>query len=258
MCNAQGTSGKQRLPAPPRLDRSTALFLDVDGTLLEIAARPDLVRVPCRLPLLLAALAAARDGALALVSGRPLAEIDQLFPGWRGAAAGLHGIEQRRADGGLAHIADAAAALARDRLRGPLAKLARERPGLLFEDKGGTIALHYRDMPQAEAEIHALAEALCRATKPALRLIAGKKVVEFQPRSISKALAIAAFLAEPPFRGRRPVFLGDDTTDEDGFVEVNRCGGVSIRVGAPAATAARYGLASVTEALEWLGSSTSG
>jgi trehalose 6-phosphate phosphatase len=258
MCGAQEISETRRGSAPPPLERIAALFLDVDGTLLEIAPHPDRVRVPARLPALLIALAAARGGALALVSGRPLTELDRLFPGWRGAAAGLHGIERRRADGSLAYREDKAAARALDRLRAPLAALARQRPGLLFEDKGRTIALHYRDRPQAESEIRALAETLCRAAQPALRLIAGKMVVEFQPRTASKAEAVADFMAEPPFRGRRPVFLGDDTTDEDGFAEVNRRGGVSVRVGAPAMTAARYALNSVSAALEWLGDSTSG
>jgi trehalose 6-phosphate phosphatase len=246
------------LPAPPHLDPAAALFLDVDGTLLEIAPRPDLVRVPRRLPALLAALAAAQGGALALVSGRALRELDRLFPAWRGAAAGLHGIERRRADGSLVRSDDAAAAAALEALRAPLAALVRSRRGLFLEDKGGTIALHYRDLPQAEAEIRAVAEALCRSADPALRLIAGKMVVEFQPRRASKAAAIAAFMAEPPFRGRRPVFLGDDTTDEDGFAEVNRRGGISVHVGPAAATAARYGLASVAAALDWLESGLRG
>ncbi|HZU89391.1 MAG TPA: trehalose-phosphatase, partial [Stellaceae bacterium] len=181
-----------------------------------------------------------------------------LFPDWRRAAARLHGIERRRADGSLVRAEDEAAARALDRLRAPLAAWARERSGLFVEDKGGTLALHYRDRPEAEREILALAESLCRAAGPALRLIAGKRVVEFQPRAANKAGAIAAFMAEPPFRGRPPVFLGDDTTDEDGFAEVNRRGGTSVRVGAPAMTAARYSLASVTAALAWLGDGVSG
>jgi trehalose 6-phosphate phosphatase len=257
MCSAQSVS-ERRLPRPPRLDPGAALFLDVDGTLLEIAPHPDRVRVPHHLPVLLAEIAAMRGGALALVSGRPLDGLDRLFPSWRGAAAGLHGIERRRADGSLARAEDEMAAIALDRLRAPLAALAREQPGLFVEDKGGTIALHYRDRPQAEAEIRALAQSLCRAAEPALRLIAGKMVVEFQPRAANKAGAIAAFMAEPPFRGRPPVFLGDDTTDEDGFAEVNRRDGASVRIGTPAATAARYALASVAAALAWLGDGISG
>jgi trehalose 6-phosphate phosphatase len=259
MCSAQGTLlKKRRLRAPPRADYRAAVFLDVDGTLLEIAPRPDLVRVPCRLPVLLAEIATVGGGALALVSGRPLTELDRLFPTWRGAAAGLHGIERRRADGSLMCASDAVAVSALDRLRVPLAAFVREHPGLLIEDKGGTVALHYRNLPQAASEIRALAESLCRAAGLALRPIFGKMVVEFQPRTASKAGAIAAFMVEPPFLGRCPLFLGDDTTDEDGFVEVNRRGGVSVRVGPPAATVARYGLASVSAALEWLESGTSG
>ncbi|HJU17410.1 MAG TPA: trehalose-phosphatase [Stellaceae bacterium] len=258
MCGAQGACEPKPRPAPPPLDRAAALFLDVDGTLLEIAARPDLVRVSPRLPILLGRLAASRGGALALVSGRPLIDLDRLFPAWRGAAAGLHGLVRRRADGSLAASGDAAASAALAALRAPLTDFARARPGLLLEDKGGTIALHYRKRPQDETEIRALAESLCRATGPALRLIAGKKVVEFQPQSANKAGAIAAFLAEPPFCRRCPVFLGDDTTDEDGFAEVNRRGGLSIRVGGPAATAACYGLASVAAARRWLLGGASG
>ncbi|MGH7111513.1 MAG: trehalose-phosphatase [Stellaceae bacterium] len=244
------------MPAPPRLEAQAALFLDVDGTLLEIVPRPDLVRVPRRLPTLLTALAARRGGALALVSGRPLGQLDRLFPVWQGAAAGLHGLERRDAKGNLVRTADPAALAALDRLRAPLAEFARARPGLFLEDKGETIALHYRDRPQDEAEIRVLAESLAHA-ESALRLIAGKMVVEFQPRAANKGAAIAAFMAEPPFRGRRPVFLGDDVTDEDGFAEVNRQGGVSVRVGAPAMTAARYRLGSVPAALQWLGAALS-
>lgn len=234
------------------------MFLDVDGTLLEIAAHPEGVYVPPRLPALLADLALLRGGALALVSGRSLAQLDRLFPTWRGAAAGLHGLERRRAGGGLVRAEDGAATTALDRLRPLLAALARARPGLLVEDKGGTIALHYRALPRAADEIRARAESLARAAGPALRLVAGKMVFEFRPSGASKGAAIAAFLAEPPFAGRRPVFLGDDTTDEDGFAEVNRRGGLGIRVGGPAATAARYGLPSVAAALEWLADGTSG
>lgn len=249
---------ERRLPAPPRLDTAAALFLDVDGTLLEIAPRPDLVRVPRRLPALLAALAARRGGALALVSGRSLAQLARLFPVWRGAAAGLHGLERRRADGSLARIEDAAAMAALDRLRVPLADFARRRPGLLIEDKGGAVALHYRSRPQDESEIRAFAELLVQRAGPVLHLLSGKMLVEFRPHGISKGAAIAAFMIEPPFRGRRPVFLGDDVTDEDGFAAVNRQDGTSVRVGGPAVTAARYGLSSVLAVRRWLAAGASG
>jgi trehalose 6-phosphate phosphatase len=241
--------------APP-LDPLSALFLDVDGTLLEIAPRPGLVQVPKGLPTLIVRLSAEREGALALISGRPLAQLDQLFQPWQGAAAGLHGLERRRADGILDCVVDGASAAAIDSLRPKLAALATDGTGLTLEDKGGTLALHYRAAPQREPEIRTVVEALHREVASVLRLITGKMVVEFQPRSADKGLAIAAFLAEPPFVGRRPVFVGDDTTDEDGFAEIRRRGGVAVRVGRfDGATAANYRLPTVEAVLAWLASS---
>jgi trehalose 6-phosphate phosphatase len=238
--------------APP-LDPRSALFLDVDGTLLEIAPRPELVRVPDGLPSLMIRLSAQREGALALISGRPLAQLDRLFRPWQGAAAGLHGLERRRADGILDCVVDGDSAAALDRLRPKLAALAADGAGLTLEDKGGTLALHYRAAPQREPEIRAVVEALHRESASALRLITGKMVVEFQPRSADKGRAIAAFLAEPPFLGRRPVFVGDDTTDEDGFAEIRRRGGIAVRVGLfDGVTAANYRLPTVGAVLAWL------
>jgi trehalose 6-phosphate phosphatase len=242
----------------PRLDPQSALFLDVDGTLLEIAPRPELVQVPDGLPSLIIRLSAERQGALALISGRPLAQLDRLFKPWQGAAAGLHGIERRRADGILDCAADRNSAAALDRLRLKLAALAADGTGLTLEDKGATLALHYRAAPQRAPEIRAIVEALYRETASVLRLIAGKMVFEFQPRSADKGRAIAAFLAEPPFLGRRPVFVGDDTTDEDGFAEIRRRGGIGVRVGFfDGATAANYRLPTVESVLAWLASSGS-
>jgi trehalose 6-phosphate phosphatase len=237
---------------PPTLDRHAALFLDVDGTLLEIAARSDLVRVPAGLPGLLADLAAQRDGALALISGRPLAELDRLFRPWRGAAAGVHGSERRRADGTADHRADSEAAAALDLIRPRLTAFAGARSGVVLEDKRSTVALHYRAAPARAAEILALAETLRGKVGTALRLIAGKMVVEFQPHGADKGAAIAAFLNEPPFLGRRPIFVGDDATDEDGFAEINRRDGIAIRVGQSARTFAGYTLPSVAAVLVWL------
>lgn len=238
--------------SPPKLDRLAALFLDVDGTLLEIGARSDLVRAPPTLPALLGDLGAQRDGALALISGRPLAELDRLFQPWCGAAAGVHGLERRRIDGTFVHHTHVAAAVAIDQIRPRLTAFACARSGLLLEDKHSALALHYRAAPERAAEVRALAETLCRQAGSALRLIVGKMVVEFQPRGANKGAAIAAFLSESPFLGRRPIFLGDDATDEDGFAEIARRGGVAIRVGEPAKTRASYALPSVAAALAWL------
>ena len=240
---------------PPPLDPRSALFLDVDGTLLEIAPRPELVQVPVGLPSLMIRLSARREGALALISGRPLAQLDRLFQPWQGAAAGLHGLERRRVNGILDCGVDGNSSAALDRLRPTLAALAADGTGLTLEDKGGTLALHYRAAPQREPEIRGAVEALHREMASVLRLIMGKMVVEFQPRGADKGRAIAAFLAEPPFLGRRPVFVGDDTTDEDGFAEIRRRGGIAARVGPfGGATIANYRLPSVEAVLAWLAS----
>ena len=242
---------------PPPLDPSSALFLDVDGTLLEIAPRPELVRVPPGLPSLLARLADRRGGALAVISGRRIDDIDRCLRPWRGAAAGVHGGERRDAEGRLIAsgdtTADREAAAALDRLRPPLREMERRHPGILLEDKGKTLAVHYRQAPDTEGEVRAAVERLLRGEAERLRLIAGKMVFELQPAHHGKDRAVAAFMAEAPFRGRIPVFIGDDTTDEYGFAEVNRRGGVSIRVGERgAATAAAYRLPSVSAVLDWL------
>ena len=258
MCAAQqaGRDVMRTPTAAPPLDRHDALFIDVDGTLLEIAPRPELVEVAPSLPDLLRRLGDEREGALALISGRPIAELDRLFRPWRGAAAGLHGIERRRPDGSYAKgggDADRTAAAALDRLRPEITAVARHWPGVFVEDKGRTLALHYRALPDAEAAIRGAAARLVEQDSDSLRLIAGNMVVEFQPRHHDKGRVIAAFMAEPPFQGRRPVYLGDDTTDEDGFAEVNRRSGVSIRIGCQSgSTAAVFGLSSVRGAREWL------
>ena len=243
MCGAQEPTG---------LDPSAALFLDFDGTLIDIASCPARVRVPPELPRLLLKLRKERGGALAVLSGRPLAELDRLLAPWRGAAAGLHGSERRRADGQIACGPDARTARALSRLRPRLEAFAARDPRLFLEDKGGALALHCRSVPQYEAELRALGESVEREEGGALRVIAGKMVIEFASARADKGAAIEAFLREPPFRGRVPVFLGDDVTDEDGFAAVNRRGGISIRVGPPQETQARFRLHSVGAVLSWL------
>jgi trehalose 6-phosphate phosphatase len=242
----------ESLPAPPTIGPQSAVFLDVDGTLLKIAPRPELVRVPVELPALISRLAEQRQGALALISGRPLVQLDQFFRPWHGAAAGLHGIERRRADGALDYILDSTVAAALDAIRPRLVALATPESGVILEDKGGTLALHYRAAPERETEIRSHAAALEQETGEALRVITGKMVVEFQPRGVNKGRAIAAFLAEQPFFGRLPVFAGDDRTDEDGFVEIRHRRGIAVRVGSPCETAANYRLPSVEAVLDWL------
>jgi len=258
-CGRSAGSGVDRLmvnlPPLPRLGDRWALFLDVDGTLVAIAETPEAVRVEPTLLPLLERLSNASDGALALVSGRSLLGIDTLFRPMLLPAAGLHGWERRRADGTLAPIDKPAAVLAP--LRPLLTAFTAPRPGLLLEDKGGSLALHYRLAPRYGAAVCQRAREIA-AAEPRLRLIEGRKVVEFVPRGSDKGKAIGEFLAEPPFAGRVPVYAGDDTTDEDGFAAVNRLGGLSIQVANPEArgrhgSAARYRLPSVASLRGWLG-----
>ena len=242
------------LPPLPRPGDRWALFLDVDGTLVAIAPTPEAVRVEPRLLPLLERLSKASDGALALVSGRSLSGIDTLFRPLLLPAAGLHGWERRRADGTLAPSGEPTAIL--EPLRPLLTAFAATRPGLLLEDKGGSLALHYRLAPHYGAAVCQRAREIT-AAESRLRLIAGRKVVEFVPRGSNKGEAIAEFLAEPPFAGRIPVYAGDDTTDEDGFAAVNRQGGLSIKVANPEGRGrrgsdARYRLPSVAAVHGWL------
>lgn len=242
------TGRSSQLP-PPSPD--WALFLDFDGTLVAIAPRPEAVRLDARLPLILRRLSTALDGALAVVSGRRLADLDGFFGALRLPAAGLHGLERRRADGSMVE-AEIPADIP-TRLRTGLATLAQQHPGSYLEDKGRTLALHYRQAPQHEAPIRAGARRLAADIGEAVRLIEGKMVVELQPRQADKGQAILAFMSEHPFRGRRPVFAGDDVTDEDGFAAVNHVGGISVRVGTERATAARWQIADVPALAQWLG-----
>jgi trehalose 6-phosphate phosphatase len=240
------------LPAPPglRVD-AIALFLDVDGTLVEIEREPGAVHVPERLCRILADLREAGGGALALVSGRSLEQLDRLFSPLCLNAAGLHGLERRNLATGVVRSEPDPAVFAPARAR--LDRFAREHVGVLLEDKGLTLALHYRKAPEVEGEAKALAQAVVSASDGALVLLEGKKVLELKPPGCDKGEAIAAFMDEPPFRGRQPVFAGDDVTDEAGFATINRLGGISIRIGADLRpTAALYGHRDVSSMQDWL------
>lgn len=239
------------LPSPPRL-RATdiALFLDVDGTLLEIEREPGAVHVPERLCRTLADLQVATGGALALVSGRSLDQLDRLFSPLRLSAAGLHGLERRGVDGEVKRPAPDLTILERARRR--LAAFADSAPGLLLEDKGLTLALHYRQAPEAASAAIAAAETAVAESAGALVLLRGKMVCELKPPEVDKGRAIAAFMTEPPFAGRRPVFAGDDVTDEAGFVAINALGGISIRIGDGRLTAAAFRHDDVAAVQTWL------
>ena len=226
-----------------------ALFLDVDGTLLSFADTPDGVAVSQHLRQVLRRLEASLEGAVALISGRSIEDLDQIFGPLRFPAAGLHGLERRDARGDL-HILGEVQAL--EHLRSPFADLAASKNGVMLEDKGRALALHYRRAPHAAEHIRRKVEDLVRPSARELRIIHGKMVSEVKPRHADKGSAIQAFMGEAPFAGRVPVFIGDDVTDEDGFAAVNAMDGHTIRVGDGAATAARYRLSDVDQVIEWL------
>jgi trehalose 6-phosphate phosphatase len=206
------------------------LFLDVDGTLLEIAATPDAVDVDEALKALLLRTQRALGGALALVSGRSIAALDELFAPQHWPAAGLHGLE-RRDVAGSRYVISVPRDAAFEAARSALAAVAKATPGVLFEDKGRTVALHYRMVPEIEPELRQLMHGIADGLGDAYEVLDGKRVLELKPARASKADAIRAFLAEPPFAGRRPIFIGDDVTDLDGFGAVEQAGGLSVAVG---------------------------
>jgi trehalose 6-phosphate phosphatase len=226
-----------------------ALFLDVDGTLLPIASHPDAVQVPVNLLELLNRLSGRLQGALALISGRSIADLDKLFAPLALSCAGVHGLERRGADA-VIHREDAVHLL--EPLRSPLADFARRNDGLLVEDKQQSLALHYRNAPSHAAEAEAFLRKLIDTGSPSLELHRGKMVFEVRPGGAHKGTAIAAFMNEAPFAGRKPVFIGDDVTDEDGFETVNRLGGLSIRVGRDENTSATCSLADEAAVFAWL------
>lgn len=211
---------------------SCALFLDFDGTLVDIAPRPEDVRVPPGLVDTLAELRHGLGGALALVSGRPIAQLDAFLAPLRLPAAGEHGGERRDSLGGLSLHPPAPL----DRVLQAAAGLADQHPALRVETKRAAVALHYRQAPQLEAICLAAMQAAVDAS-PGLVLLRGKRVAEAKPAGVGKGQAIEAFLSEPDFRGRLPLFVGDDITDEVGFTVVQGHGGIGVKVGDGSTTA---------------------
>lgn len=237
----------RRPPPPPSPD--WAYFLDVDGTLIEIAERPAAARVDPALLALVARLSAVCGGALALVSGRTLADLEERLAGLAVPIAGQHGLEWRDSHGAL-HRHGAAAA-ARATIAQRLAPVLARHPGLLLEDKGLSLALHYRQAPGLGGYLHRLLRRLVAEAGEELHLQAGKRVLEVKPAGLDKGTAIAAYLAEAPFLGRRSVFIGDDITDEHGFAVVNDLNGIAIKVGR-GPSCAPYRLAGVPAVRQWL------
>ena len=234
-----------RPPVPDADD--TALFLDVDGTLLEFAQTPDAVVVSDALRALLTDLESACGGALALISGRSIASLDRVFGPLELPMAGSHGLEIRA--GGRVHelgvpLPDAAVAHMR--------ALAEAHAGSLLEKKRFGAALHYRRAADHAAPLTAAMRALADELGGAFELIEGNHVLELTAASGNKGSAIRFLCARAPWQDRRPVFVGDDVTDEPGFAAVNDLGGMSVRVGTRPETAARWQLDSIAAVQAWL------
>ena len=234
---------------PPAPQRDWAYFFDIDGTLIDLADTPNSVQVSDEARLLLERLYECAGGAVALMSGRPIAEIDRLFPAIRMPVAGQHGVERRNAAGILSRHASPTESF--DHARQQLTAAIADKPGLLLEDKGVSLALHYRRVPELADFVQRTMRAILPQLGGQYSLQLGKSVVEMKPAGKDKGLAVLEFLEEPPFAGRAPVFVGDDESDEYGFHVVNRLSGYSVKVGA-GATAARWHLPDVEAVRQWL------
>ncbi|MDB5366726.1 MAG: trehalose-phosphatase [Rhodospirillales bacterium] len=237
--------------APPRPAADQwALFLDVDGTLIDLAPTPDAVVVPDGLIETLDSLSRRLGGALALVSGRALGTLDGLFAPWRFAGAGQHGGEVRLTPHSLPIVhADAqAVAIATARLE----MVAGTLPGVFVEPKGVSTAIHFRQAPQAESAIRAALPRVLAGLETRLEASSAKMAFDIRTRGLTKGTAISVLCSIAPFAGRTPVMVGDDRTDEDGFAEAAARGGAGVLVGTPRATLAHWRLDSPNATRTWL------
>lgn len=250
MTDALTTTPGTPLAKPPLLDlTTTALFLDFDGTLVGFADRPEGVVVGEGIVGNLGALHYKLSGALAIVTGRDVATIDDFLTPLRLTVAGVHGLDVRGPDGSArAHDVSGCDL---DALEGALRLFSNDLSGVLVERKSQSVALHYRLAPtEADACLAACEHALKDVA--GFKVLGGKYVYELRSDLADKGRAIAALMKVPPFAGRMPVFVGDDVTDEDGFETVNSEGGISIKVGFEP-TSAMFQLAGPDDVVAWLG-----
>lgn len=240
----------RRRGQPPPLAPDCALFLDIDGTLAEHVANADDVRIDAEFVRALPRVADYLGGALALITGRSIASVDRLFPDVRLPIAGQHGSERRNAEGPV-HV-EVADPETYARLRKSLETFAARHQGLMLEDKGCTLALHYREVPRLAAYVHRKLRVIADTIGGgSFDLQPGKRLLELRPESQNKGTAIADFMRESPFLGRRPVFAGDDKPDEYGFAVVDSAGGWSIKVGR-GRSHARYRLSNIADVRRWV------
>jgi trehalose 6-phosphate phosphatase len=219
-----------------------AVFTDFDGTLVEIADTPDAVEVPADLAGQLEHAIRDFDHAFAVITGREIADIDRFLSPLHLAVAGAHGAQRRRADGTML-VLDEAISQAADAIAAAMAPLLTDYPDLILEPKDGAVALHFRQAPELEQEC-LLAMQAAIADQPDFTLVPGKMVIEARPSGFDKGSALRAFMQEEPFAGRTPIFIGDDTTDEDAFRVAQELGGIGIKLGA-GQTIARMRIADV-------------
>jgi len=250
---AQIIALRDPLTAPPPLEPAGhALFLDLDGTLAAIAPRPDGVIPDPRRTAVLRRLVERFDQRVALISGRAVAEIVAITENAVPAIAGVHGLQRRDARGVETRTAPDPGL---DQARAVFEGLAKAEPGLLLEDKGVSVALHYRARPAACEAVREAARRLEAATD--LILQEGDMVAEMRTPGDDKGAAVSRFLAEWPFAGARPIFVGDDLTDEDGFLAARAAGGFGVLVGSSTrATLASHRLADPEAVLDWLDAAT--
>lgn len=220
----------------PPVSDNTALLLDIDGTLLDLARTPDSVKVPRDLVRALDALAGRLSGALAFVSGRSLDSIDRLFAPFRPAAIGAHGGEMRALDGSISRSRPLP-----DAVRQVFAGLADNIPGLLLEDKRSALALHYRLAPEARPVLTSAMEKQARLFESEkIDILYGKSVIEARHQGVNKGAAVESLVRQTPFAGRAILFGGDDATDDDVFRILPRLGGQGFSVGRKFAGAEHY------------------
>jgi trehalose 6-phosphate phosphatase len=235
--------------AVPLPTNAWCLFLDVDGTLLELAEHPGAVSVDAELTVLLARLRAASGGAVALISGRTIADLDRLFGDPTLLLAGLHGCERRDAKGEL-HVAPVAVEQL-SQVRAGLQRLVARHPQLLLEDKGAGLALHFLKARELEHELRAEVALLAAPLVPNFAVLDGHAVIEVKPAAHTKDSAVSAYMEEAPFRGRRPIFIGDDQTDYGGFAAVRRFDGFAVAVGSR--VTAEWWMPGPAAVRQWLG-----
>jgi trehalose 6-phosphate phosphatase len=238
--------------SPPTPSLDWCLFLDVDGTLIELTDTPSQTVADPEIKALLRKLSDRLGRAVALVSGRQIETLDRLFAPLLLPSSGLHGIERRTAEGTLQGGRFVDSNL--DEARAAIRLFAASHPGALLEDKRRTVAIHFRMAPQAAGEASRLAADIVEKLGQHYQIQPGDMMLEIKPRGFSKATAIRSFMQETPFHGRRPVFIGDDLTDQEGFPAVEAMGGISIGVGER--VQGQYHLDNVTAVRSWLQSIT--